>query len=75
MFGAGSVFVLCRKGVVCMVNRGENTPISLKAEEFAGDMTADLSGSYTDLLSGEKFTDLTGTLMLPAESAFILIKD
>ena len=75
MFGAGSVFVLCRKGVVCMVNRGENTQISLKTEEFAGDMTADLSGSYTDLLSGEKFTDLTGTLMLPAESAFILIKD
>ena len=75
MWGRGDVFALCRSGVLTIVNRGKKTRVCLRAEEFAGDMPAELSGSYRDVLTGNAYPSLEGDLILAAESAMILIKE
>ena len=75
MWGKGDIFALCRNGVITIVNRGKKTRVVLKEEDFVGDMRADLSGRYKDILTGSVYMDMTGTIILPAETAMILVKE
>lgn len=75
MWGGGNVFALCRHGVLTIVNRGKKTRLALDAGAFAGDMEAELEGSYRDLLTGTRYESIRGTLILPAETAMILIRE
>lgn len=75
MWGKGNVFALCRNGVIAIVNRGKKTRVVLREDNFTGDMKADLSGRYRDVLTGSVYTDMTGTIILPAETAMILVKE
>lgn len=75
MWGSGNVFALWRQGAVTIVNRGKKTRLTLDPEAFAGDMAVELSGCYRDVLSGIRYENLREAIVLPAETALMLIRE